>query len=66
MSKKENDTNKISAETNDKVIADLIEKRKIQQEALIKIMTSMDKNQGLPQAGEPVEKKTRFRSKKTN
>ena len=34
-----------SAESKDQIIAELIEQRKLQQEALLKIMTSMDKDQ---------------------
>ena len=34
-----------SAESKDQIITELIEQRKLQQEALLKIMTSMDKDQ---------------------
>lgn len=57
MGKKENHTLKSSRIPDDKVITDLIEQRKLQQEALIKIMTSMDKNTGLPQSRHGLSKK---------
>jgi len=61
MSKKVNTTSESATKKiDDKVISDLIEKRKLQQEALIKIMSSMDKNSEQSEVGDGVRRKKRF------
>ena len=45
MSHTENNKESESDELKDQIITELIEQRKLQQDALLKIMTSMDKDQ---------------------
>jgi hypothetical protein len=45
MSQSENNKESESEELKDQIIVELIEQRKTQQEALLKIMTSMEKDQ---------------------
>jgi hypothetical protein len=60
MSNNENNQEEESTESKDQLIADLMEQRKLQKEALLKIKTSMEKEQEAlnePAVEEPAQKK---------
>jgi hypothetical protein len=60
MSHPQNNKEDESAESKDQLIADLMEQRKLQKEALLKIKTSMEKEQEAlqePTGEEPAQKK---------